>query len=157
MEAKLVEKGEFRVMGRAVSGPKTEDASRMIGAFWQEWIAKKECGRITGQTGERALYGLCLGWSPDCGFTYMIGRPVTQQADAPAGMAPCSVAGGTYAVFVARGPVPEAIQATWQRAMQEWLPESGWQMDMSRPSFERYDEDRFCNNNETEIWLAVSK
>ncbi|MFD1175430.1 GyrI-like domain-containing protein [Paenibacillus puldeungensis] len=44
---------------------------------------------------------------------------------------------GLYAVTVHFGS-SEEIGPTWDRWMNEWLPDSGWKVDTSRPNFEWY-------------------
>ena len=48
-----------------------------------------------------------------------------------------SIPEGLYAVTVHYGS-PEEIGPTWDRWLKEWLPDSGWQVDVSRPMYEWY-------------------
>jgi AraC family transcriptional regulator len=66
-----------------------------------------------------------------------------------------TVPGGTFAVFVHRGPIStfhETVGAVWQR----WLPESGLK-PTGQPDFELYDS-RFkaeAEDSEFEMWIPV--
>lgn len=44
---------------------------------------------------------------------------------------------GLYAVTVHFGS-SEAIGPVWEKWMKEWLPDSGWEPDFSRPNYEWY-------------------
>jgi AraC family transcriptional regulator len=60
-----------------------------------------------------------------------------------------------YAVFTHEGPI-ESIRATWNAAMNEWLPKSGFK-SANTPDFERYDErfDAETGSGIVEIWLGI--
>lgn len=159
MTPDLVEKDAFCVAGRSMVETSCAAASQRIPLFWEEWMQQGRCSQINGVDDfDAAIYGLCLGWSDETGYRYMIARPVDPGVTQKDDMETICIAKGLYAVFVAKGPVPEAIQDMWRHVMEEWLPESGFRMDMTRPSFERYEEGRFhAEVPETDVWLAVCR
>jgi AraC family transcriptional regulator len=53
------------------------------------------------------------------------------------GLSELTIPEGLYAVTVHFG-ASEGIGPAWERWMSEWLPESGWEVDVSRPNYEWY-------------------
>ncbi len=60
-----------------------------------------------------------------------------------------------FAVFEAKGPLPEAIQTAWQEIMNDWIPTSGYQID-GEFDFEMYpNEDPSSETHTAEIWIKL--
>ncbi|WP_372406758.1 GyrI-like domain-containing protein [Streptomyces luteireticuli] len=87
-------------------------------------------------------------------FDYYHGA-VTSAA-APEGMTTLPVPAGTWAVFTASGPVPQAIQELWRDVFTEWFPSNPYR---SRPGPEilrtRLSEDK--TQADAELWLPVER
>ncbi|MGW2281076.1 AraC family transcriptional regulator [Streptomyces sp. NPDC001770] len=79
---------------------------------------------------------------------------VVTSADAPEGTTALAVPPGTWAVFTASGPVPQAIQELWRDVYTEWFPSNPYR---SRPGPEilrtRMSPDH--TEAEAELWLPV--
>lgn len=60
---------------------------------------------------------------------------------------------GLYAVTVHFGSAEE-IGPTWERWQKQWLPESGWQTDLTRPMYEWYQND--CAEPELMLTFLVT-
>ncbi|MFF9884463.1 MULTISPECIES: AraC family transcriptional regulator [Streptomyces] len=79
---------------------------------------------------------------------------VITSAAAPAGTTTLNVPAGTWAVFTASGPVPQAIQELWRGVFTEWFPSNpyrgrpGPEILRTRLSPERTEAD-------AELWLPV--
>jgi AraC family transcriptional regulator len=77
--------------------------------------------------------------------------------DVPEGMETHVLTGGTYAVFVHRGPTGEYLTRTAPYIFGTWLPASGYRLD-AREHFEIMDERYLGPENpasEEEIWIPV--
>ncbi|WP_328719906.1 AraC family transcriptional regulator [Streptomyces sp. NBC_00247] len=81
---------------------------------------------------------------------------VTTSGEVPAGMTALAVPAGTWAVFTASGPVPQAIQELWRDVYTEWFPSNPYR---SRPGPEilrtRLSPDK--TEAEAELWLPVER
>ena len=93
-------------------------------------------------------------FSPMNVFTKWALVEVTRQTEAPSGMKPYIIRGGTYAVFDYKGMPgdPSILQYIYS----EWLPASLYALD-KRPHFEILGE-KYKNgdiNSEEEIWIPV--
>ncbi|GGV53023.1 AraC family transcriptional regulator [Streptomyces griseoflavus] len=81
---------------------------------------------------------------------------VITSAPAPEGSAVLPVPAGTWAVFTASGPVPDAIQHLWRDVFTEWFPSNPYR---SRPGPEilrtRMSPDH--TEADAELWLPVER
>ncbi|MFF2524395.1 AraC family transcriptional regulator [Streptomyces liangshanensis] len=77
-------------------------------------------------------------------------------AEVPEGVTALAVPAGTWAVFTASGPVPEAIQHLWRDVYAEWFPANpyrtrpGPEILRTRPSADGTEA-------EAELWLPVER
>jgi predicted transcriptional regulator YdeE len=86
---------------------------------------------------------------------YLVGVEVASVDALPAELGRMRVPAVRYAVFTHAGPV-ETIRTTWNAALNEWLPSSGFRSAQT-PDFERYDErfDAATGSGIVEIWVGV--
>jgi AraC family transcriptional regulator len=93
-------------------------------------------------------FALCLDVDESAGeFTYVLGVTFDAGADETKiepDMRKIEIPGGQYAVFttpkVPNEQYPHSIADTWAEIITRWLPESPYEYDDARPSFESYDE-----------------
>jgi predicted transcriptional regulator YdeE len=115
-----VRRSEARVVGiQALTSSRLEadPATAAIPALWRRFEAEGLGGRIPGRTGGRstcAVYSDYQGGDGG-GFRYLVGAEVGGADQPPSGMTAVTVPAGDYLVFAARGPLPEALAATWER------------------------------------------
>ena len=82
-------------------------------------------------------------------FSYMLGCGVTRACTPPEGMAVCHIPAQTYAVFHAKGQMPEEVLAIWSTV---------WLSDLPRAytyDFEVFDR-RFTNPKKKEVDICIS-
>ncbi|MGW0707335.1 AraC family transcriptional regulator [Streptomyces sp. NPDC002643] len=81
---------------------------------------------------------------------------VITSAAAPEGMTALSVPAGTWAVFTASGPAPQAIQELWRDVYAEWFPSNPYR---SRPGPEilRTRLSPSTGEADAELWLPVER
>jgi predicted transcriptional regulator YdeE len=123
-----------------------------IPAQWDEF---EQLGEIPGRVGAVA-YGAMCGADPERQtLEYLVGVEVESFDGLPAHLGRMRVPAVRYAVFTHEGPI-ESIRATWNAAMNEWLPKSGFK-SANTPDFERYDErfDAETGSGIVEIWLGI--
>jgi AraC family transcriptional regulator len=91
----------------------------------------------------------------DGAFSYIIGSEVTHTDNVPDDMVSREILEANYAVFTARGTMPDSIQNMIKYIYQEWLPKSKYQHAHS-PEFELYDERSDDSENaEVDIYIPI--
>ena len=123
-----------------------------ISACWQDFFAQNGAARITNRTVPPVMYAVYSDYETDWRgeYSYLIGCGVDRAGAIPEGMEVRRVPAQTYAVFRAKGRMPDEILAVWATV---------WASDLSRTytcDLEVYDK-RFTRpvNKEVEIYVAV--
>ncbi|MEV6107401.1 AraC family transcriptional regulator [Streptomyces sp. NPDC051940] len=81
---------------------------------------------------------------------------VVTSAPAPAGMATLPVPAGTWAVFTASGPAPQAIQYLWRDVYAEWFPSNPYR-GRPGPEILRTRLSADGTHADAELWLPVER
>ncbi|MFJ7935380.1 helix-turn-helix domain-containing protein [Sporosarcina sp. NPDC096371] len=150
MQPKIVQKPPFHIAGKTFESTYenvlyTRDAP----AFWDQRIPPDEAIESTlykalspEKHGE-----YCINLSSTNlvdSFTYLFAVNFDQHIQLPAGLTTLHIPETTYAVF--RTPlVPvqqfvSSIKGTWQYVLEDWLPQSLYEVDEASYDFEYYDE-----------------
>lgn len=148
MEPKIIEKQAFKVVGYKFETTLKNNAhSRDIPAFWDKCsTGDAEKNLYTSQnTVKHGEYGICVNTNLDSDeFSYVLGVEVTDFTNAKEDMYTLEVPKATYAVFTTPTVEDEnfvvSIEGTWKYILEEWLPNSGYEIDDSKLDFEFYDE-----------------
>lgn len=153
MEPRIEERDAFDVVGMQVRCVLPDVSA--IPPLWERFIRRKD--EVDARI-EDATYGVCADDSASGrpGFLYTAAIGVAEQGRVPQGMVAFTVPGGTFAVFVHRGPI-SAFGATVQALWQRWLPASGLK-PTGAPDFELYDA-RYkgeAPDSVVEIWVPVA-
>ena len=148
LEPKIVEKGEFRVVGIPYYG------SNQNGEIPKLWgVYNQRYGEIKNKVNFEVCFGVCdPGMSEDGKFHYTICTEVNSFQDVPEGMITKVVPGGKFLVFTYNGPV-EKIGNLYKEIYGTWIPNSQYEVEM-RPDFEYYDK-RFCDNGEMDLYIPI--
>ena len=156
MEPKIISKKAFTVIGIELITTTREGKNFMeIPQFWQQVLRKKQIENIPNKKQPNTVLGLCMDFRDDGTFSYIIGSEVTNSDNVPADMVSKEIPDANYAVFTARGKIPESIQSTTKSIYQEWLPNSKYQHANS-PEFELYDErSNDMMNAEVDIYVPI--
>jgi predicted transcriptional regulator YdeE len=117
-----VRRDEARVVGiqaQTSSLREADPATAAVPALWRRFEADRLGDRIPGRAGARTTCAVYSDYQ-DAGdggrrFSCLVGAEVAEAADPPAGLAAVTVPAGDYLVFAARGPMPAALAATWER------------------------------------------
>ncbi|MGH9494544.1 MAG: serine hydrolase [Candidatus Sulfotelmatobacter sp.] len=119
MDPKVVEQGEFTVVGIAVrtSNAKEMSADGVIGKQWERLMQEGSTAKIQHKADQNivAVYADYAG-DHNGEYTFLLGARVTSDADIPEGMVAKKVPGGKFAVFTSeKGPAPQVVPALWTK------------------------------------------
>lgn len=143
LEYRIVKKDAIIFLG--VSRRFSEENSyKEIPKFWDEFLKSEQAKTVRG------MYGICLDGSTKS-FDYLIADECAPDAEVPEGFEQRCLPGGTWAVFLCRGKLPDALQTVNTRIWSEWLPSCKNYRLAGNYNLERYTEDP----EYTEIWLPV--
>lgn len=151
LDAPRVEAGRpLRIAG--LSGRYTFETNQGIPAQWQRFAP--HFGNVPGQIGWTS-YGVCRSLEDACGFDYISGVEVADDADIGPELVSLRIPAQRYLVFVHRGHIA-AIRKTVYTIWNRSLPESGHEVADS-PDFELYDQrfDATTGSGEVEIWVPI--
>ncbi len=126
METRLCEFGPRRAIGLSGTGDPWG-----LPALWKR-LAALPCGE--GRSVGRTLSIFFPGDRFAAAWFALPGEPL------PPGTEEFSLPGGFYAIAPYLGPC-EGIGPFWDRWREAWLPASGWELDLQRPSLEWYQSD----------------
>jgi AraC family transcriptional regulator len=100
-----------------------ETSETEIPKFWDAYYADEACRKVPG------YLGVCAQQKTEGdGFRYGIGCNAADVKGVPEGFELLRIPEYTWAVFKCVGPVPEAIQAMWERIYKEWLPAADYEL-----------------------------
>ena len=156
MEPKIISKKAFSVIGIELKTTTREGKNFVeIPQFWQQVIQKKQIKNIPNKKQPDRVLGICMDFRADGAFSYIIGSEVTHTDNVPDDMVSREIPEANYAVFTARGKMPDSIQNTTKYIYREWLPKSKYQHAHS-PEFELYDERSGDSENaEVDIYIPI--
>ena len=100
-----------------------ETGEAEIPKFWDEYYSDEALSKVPGYLGVCAQ----LKEGGDV-FRYGIGCSAGDVEGVPSGFELIRIPEYTWAVFKCVGPVPDAIQAMWERIYKEWLPVSEYEL-----------------------------
>jgi AraC family transcriptional regulator len=143
----------MRVFGLA--GRYSEATRDRIPMQWKR--LHERLGEVKGRT-DTAEFGLCYALGDDsCGFEYVTGVMVGEDAPLPDGFVERRIVPRRHAVFTHRGDV-SGIQPLVQAIFRDWLPRSGHQVAGEPLLTEVYGEDFDARSlrGVVEIWLPLA-
>jgi AraC family transcriptional regulator len=103
---------------------------------------------------EQACMGICMDFDGINTFSYLICVEVSKFDTIPKKMVAKTIPAQKYAVFTAKGKVPEAILQTWKEIYQKWFPTSGFERT-DGPDFEYYDKRSRINDEKSEVDIYI--
>jgi predicted transcriptional regulator YdeE len=128
------------------------EAQESIPGCWQEFLSKNATAKIPHRATPPVMYAVYSDYESDWTgmYSYLLGCGVTRADTVPAGMECRHIPPQTYAVFRAKGRMPDEIVGVWANVWASELPRT-YTYD-----FELYDK-RFTRPfaKEAEVWVAV--
>ncbi len=148
MQPKIVDREAFKIVGYEFKTTLRNNAhSRDIPAFWDKCNIEGKEAKLyeTQQPPKHGEYGICVNTNMETDeFSYVLGVEVTDFQNALDEMYQLEVPAATYAVFttplVHDAEFVASIQGTWKYILEEWFPNSGYEIDDTKLDFEFYDE-----------------
>ncbi|MFF3084181.1 GyrI-like domain-containing protein [Streptomyces nojiriensis] len=160
MEYKVVEKGEFRVVGRKARVPLVHEGMNPAIATFIREIGQETLRRIQDLSDQEpegiisASDNLADSRAEGTELDYYHG--VVTHAPVPEDMDALTVRAGTWAVFESSGPFPQTLQYLWRDVFTQWFPSNPYR---SRPGPEilrtRVSQDGTEAN--AELWIPVER
>ena len=148
MQPKIMDRKGFKVVGYEFKTTlKNNVHCRDMPAFWDKFETEDQEITLyeTQNPPKHGEYGLCTCTSIENEeFSYVLGVEVTSFDHALEGMYTLEVPPATYAVFttpdVDRNDFADSIKGTWKYILEEWFPNSPYEVDDAYPDFEFYNE-----------------
>ncbi|MCX7920427.1 MAG: GyrI-like domain-containing protein [Clostridia bacterium] len=154
MEPKIVLKDEFKVVGIAARiSCENENNFVEIPKLWDSYLDQNICEKIPNRVNPCISFGVCADFDGANNFTYIICSEVSSFDNVAEGMICRTIPAAKYAVFTAKGPVPEKIQEVCRYIYGTWFPNSGYERADSE-DFELYDE-RCTGDESSEVDIYV--
>lgn len=148
MQPKIIYREPFKIVGYEFKTTLRNNAhSRDIPAFWDKCNIEGKEAKLyeTQQPPKHGEYGICVSTNMETDeFSYVLGVEVTDFQNALDEMYQLEVPAASYAVFTTPAVKDEefvaSIQGTWKYILEEWFPNSGYEIDDTKLDFEFYDE-----------------
>ncbi|HEX5540187.1 MAG TPA: AraC family transcriptional regulator [Micromonospora sp.] len=160
MRYRIVQKDEFRVVGRKASVPLVHEGMNPAIVTFIRSIDQESLQRMAALSDQepQGIVGVStnLAENREEGTELDFYHGVVTNAAPPGDMESLAVSAGTWAVFESSGPVPQAIQYLWRDVFTQWFPSNPYQ---SRPGPEilrtRLSEDG--TEAEAELWIPMER
>ncbi|SCE23222.1 AraC family transcriptional regulator [Streptomyces sp. DvalAA-19] len=165
MNYRLVEKGEFRVVGRKARVPLIHEGPNPAIAEFIRSIGREELERIAALSDQEpaGLVGVSDQLDPSRAegteldyYHGVVRGPEPSGGGAEEGLDSLPVPAGTWAVFTNDGEFPQALQYLWRDVFTQWFPSNPY---ASRPgpeilSVRLYEEGKRAA---AELWIPVER
>lgn len=160
MRYRVVEKDEFRVVGRKVRVPLVHEGVNPAIADFIRGIDQETLRRMASLSDQEpeGIVGVSDNLDPSRaeGTELDYYHGVVTRAAAPEDMEALAVPAGTWAVFESSGPFPQALQHLWRDVFTQWFPSNPYR---SRPGPEilrtRLSQD--AAQADAELWIPVER
>ncbi|MEU9040138.1 MULTISPECIES: AraC family transcriptional regulator [unclassified Kitasatospora] len=162
MEYRIVEKPDFRIVGRKARVTLIYQGVNPGIAEFIKGLGQEAVERITALTGPdpAGIVSVTDDYSPNreegSELTYWHAVVAREDAVVPEDLDVLEVPAGTWAVFRNTGPFPQALQEMWGHVASQWFPSNPYE---ARPGPEIL-QTRFvpgAADAEAELWIPVSR
>lgn len=159
MNYQIVSKQAFRVLEKRETVDIDDNVNRnTIPAFWTHSHADGTVKTLYERSRQGKLFGVCYGNVSNDAKTFIYSIAAEYDGgEVPEGFTVTEIPAQTWAVFLCKGSMPDAIQNTWHAIYAEFFPASCY-----RPAngidIETYPAgDMNAHSYESEIWVSVEK
>ncbi|MBO1417575.1 AraC family transcriptional regulator [Streptomyces sp. FH025] len=162
MEYRIVEKPDFRIVGRKARVPLIYQGVNPHIAEFIKGLGKETVERIAALTGPDpvGIVSVSDDFSPNreegSELDYWHAVVAREDAAVPDDLDVLHVPTGTWAVFTNSGPFPQALQEMWGEVYSQWFPSNPYE---ARPGPEIL-QTRFVpgtGDAEAELWIPVAR
>lgn len=160
MNYKIIEKDEFKIVGREIRVRNDNgDNYKSVPQFWKECLADgiyEKFGKLKNRVNpkDNVVLGMCSDFDGINTFSYFICTEVSNSGDLLENMVQKTIPSAKYAVFTAKGKLPEAIQGAWKEIYGTWFLQSGYERT-DGPDFELYDKRCEINDENCEVDIYI--
>lgn len=154
----IVEKEAFQVVGikREYSVLNNENLIK-IPKLWEE-VNSDGTTRVLNQLNNglvKGVLGVCVDKSDTEARKIDYWIAAAHEGEQPDNFLNLEIPASKWAVFEVHGPMPDAMQKTWEKIFSEWFPSSGYK-HAGTPELEVYPEDdAYQDDYYSEIWIPV--
>ena len=126
-------------------------STKDIPATWTDFLQQNAAAKIKNRAVPPTMYAVYSDYESDWRgeYSYMIGCGVPRAGAVPEGMVRRKIPAQTYAVFNAKGRMPDEVLAVWSLVWLSGLPRT-YTFD-----FEVYDK-RFTNPKQKEVDICIA-
>jgi AraC family transcriptional regulator len=147
----MADRAAFTVLGVTVRGNVMD--LDYVGIWEKQFMPR--AAEILPLSTDQSYYGAYFGTDQDMIMDFIAGVEVAPGTAVPAGLVARELPAASYAVFAC---AMKDTMATWMAIMQEWMPTSGYEWDMSASPFEHYPPGFMGEPDEQfAIWVPVKK
>ncbi|WP_330348904.1 AraC family transcriptional regulator [Streptomyces sp. NBC_00582] len=160
MRYRIVDKGEFRVVGRKARVPLVHEGVNPAIAEFIRGIGPETLGRVSALSDQepKGIVGVSDQLDPSRaeGTELDYYHGVVTCAEAPEDLDVLAVPAGVWAVFANSGPFPHALQHLWRDVFTQWFPSNPYE---SRPGPEilRVSLSHDRTRADAELWIPVER
>jgi AraC family transcriptional regulator len=160
MRYRIVEKGEFSVVGKKARVPLVHEGMNpaiveFVRSIGQETLQHME--ELSDQEPHGVVsvsYNIADSREEGTELDYCHG--VVTNAAAPAGMETLTVPAGTWAVFESSGAFPQALQYLWRDVFTQWFPSNPYR-SVPGPEILRTRLSEDATEADAELWIPVER
>ncbi|UZJ30610.1 AraC family transcriptional regulator [Streptomyces endophytica] len=160
MRYRVVEKGEFRVVGKKARVPLVHVGVNPAIAEFIRGIDKETVGRINALSDQQpeGIVSVSDDLDPSRaeGTELDYYHGVVTGADVPEDLDALTVPAGTWAVFENSGPFPQALQLLWRDVFTQWFPSNPYQSRQG-PEILRARLSQDATRADSELWIPVER
>lgn len=126
-------------------------SARDVPALWGEFLKQNASAKIPNRAVPPVIYAVYSDYANDWRgeYTYLLGCGVTRAGTVPAGMEVRQIPAQTYAVFTAKGQMPDEVLAIWSLVWLSELPR------IYTYDFEVYDK-RFTSPKQKVVDICIA-
>ncbi len=128
-------------------------AATDIPLFWNSFFEKKLFEKIPDIKGDKGLFGIYSNLDFQNNFDFAICCQVDTLKQIPADLYTLEIPARNYAVFTAKGKMPEKLVNTWHYIYGNWLPNSIYEREKGI-DFESYSPD-FGQTTESSVDIYI--
>ncbi|WP_035798397.1 AraC family transcriptional regulator [Kitasatospora mediocidica] len=160
MQYRIVEKDEFRIVGKKATVPQVHEGVNPAIAAHIQSVGPETVGRIarlTDQEPEGIISAIVyLTDSREEGAELDYWHAVVSNAEVPEDLDSVTVPAGTWAVFESTGPYPRALQEMWRDVFTQWFPSNPY---ATRPGPEilRTRPSKDWSESDAQLWIPVER
>lgn len=112
MEPQKTEVSPFSFIGIGITtSPETE--AQDLAALWNRFFSEHLIERLPGFA-DSTILSVYTHYQPDGRYDAYIGCRMIDLATVPEGFTGLEIPGGTYHLYLARGPMPDTVMKAWQ-------------------------------------------